>query len=63
MSEFHLFYWALSEYQPGLEYESVRAELKLFVEYMRRQNVLVSIVENTEGTIGLLWGNYGVFVN
>lgn len=63
MSEFYLFHWALSKYQPDIEYESVRAELDLFVEFMREQNVLISIVENTEGTMRLLWGNYGVSVS
>ena len=63
MSEFHLFYWALSEYQPDSEYESVRSELELFMYFMLKQGVRVDLVETAEGEPELVGGNLGILVS
>lgn len=62
MSEFYLFYWALSEYQPDCEYESIRAELELFVRFMLKQGVHIHLVETTEGGTELVRDNFGILV-
>ena len=63
MSEFYLFYWALSEYQPENEYESIRCELELFVDFMLKQGVHVHLVETAESETELVGDNLGILVS
>jgi hypothetical protein len=63
LSEFYMFYWALDQYEGDKKYDSIRTEVELFVEFMRRRSVSIDILERADEGIELLWGNSGILVN
>ncbi len=63
LSEFYMFYWGHGEYHGDKEYDSIRTELELFVEYMLQQGASLAIMESAEEEIQLVWGNYGIVVS
>lgn len=63
LSEFYLFYWARHEHEPDKEYESLRAELALFIEFMHRRGISIALTGNGGNGIELLWSNYGILLD
>ena len=63
LSEFYMFYWALGQYEGDKEYDSIRTEVDLFVEFMLQRGVSIDILDSADEGVELLWGNNGISVN
>lgn len=63
LSEFYMFYWAQDKYEGDRKYDSIRAELELFVEFMLQQGVSIAFSDSADEGIELLWANCSILVN